>query len=49
VRATQSRSLLTPPTGTAPSIRAMKAMFYAYLIVIASGIGYFTVIGLAHH
>jgi hypothetical protein len=27
----------------------VRAMFYGYLTVIASGIVYFTVIGLAHH
>jgi hypothetical protein len=28
---------------------AMKAMFFAYLTVIVSGIVYFSIIGLSHH
>jgi hypothetical protein len=28
---------------------AMKFVFFAYLMVITSGIAYFTVIGLIHH
>jgi hypothetical protein len=31
------------------TIGSMKAMFYAYLVVIVSGITYFSVIGLTHH
>jgi hypothetical protein len=28
---------------------AMKAVFWTYLVIIATGLAYFTVIGLTHH
>jgi hypothetical protein len=30
-------------------VRAMRAMFVTYLLIIASGLAYFTIIGLTHH
>jgi hypothetical protein len=34
---------------TADRTVPMRAMFILYLVVISSGIAYFTVIGLSHH
>ncbi|MGH2979478.1 MAG: hypothetical protein ACRDLQ_07550 [Solirubrobacterales bacterium] len=36
-------------TGAAPSIPAMRPVFYGYLTVIVAGILYFSIIGLSHH
>jgi hypothetical protein len=30
-------------------VRRMRAMFLAYLLLIAAGLTYFTIIGLTHH
>jgi hypothetical protein len=32
-----------------PSIGCVRVMFVTYLVVIVSGIAYFSVIGLTHH
>jgi hypothetical protein len=32
-----------------PEVIAMRAMFIGYLVLIVSGITYFSVIGLTHH
>ena len=37
------------PTGDAPTIAAVRLMFFTYLFVIAAGITYFSAIGLTHH
>jgi hypothetical protein len=37
------------PTAYRPSITPMRAVFFTYLVVIVSGITYFSVIGLTHH
>jgi hypothetical protein len=37
------------PTANRPSIAPLRAMFITYLVVIVSGIVFFSVIGITHH